>query len=96
VHTLRRCNEFNDANTLAGVFGVDDKMHNFTSQLPQASNRDDRILKTLDFLLGERFSYGTPVASFFPRALADAKGEGDSFRAELASLAEEVDNEMAD
>lgn len=88
-HTLLKCEEFSDINSLRSVF-KSNELNKYSYQLPRATNPSDQVNKTISYLLSKKLSDGRPVFPLFMAALRDQQIKGDALHDELVKRCNEL------
>ena len=90
---LLQCSEFDNDAALRSVF-VTDELYPFRGGLPEATTKNERVDKTLDYLLSNRLSDGQSVFLIFVIALRDRHQTGDALRDDLVALVEAIQSAL--
>ncbi len=91
IAVLKQCKEFETHKDLKAVFIVDG-LSVFQSGLPEAGDKDQRVSRTINYLLQKKIDGGETVFLLFLRALLDNYNERDQLYTELQSLLSAVED----
>lgn len=90
---LLKCSEFDDQRALRSIFVVSE-LEPFRDSLPEATNKNDRVNMTLDFLSTRFLDDGTATLPLLLVALRDRKSREDQLYVELEVLCNETEREL--
>lgn len=91
--TLLFCSEFDNQGALQALF-VNADLAPFRNRIPDAESKDDRVTRTIDYLLKKRLADGRWVFVQFLIALRDKYDVEDVLRAALNDLVVAVEGEL--
>ena len=93
--TLRECDEFNKPEMLQAIFNVRE-LRVFRDELPEASNKRERIDLTVSYLSSKQLNDDRPALSFFLTLLRDRRHPEEQIYLQLDELLRMVEGEGAE
>ncbi len=81
-NVLGKCSEFDTHRSLQAIF-ITEKLRPFSSGLPEATNRNERVDLCLNYLLQNRHSSGESIFPIFLEVLRDRYPEENALHEEL-------------
>ncbi len=92
---LHKCDEFGSDDLMRAVF-ITTELEPYKNSLPQCNSVDERVKRTISYLLPKRLAGNLPVFPFFIAELRNHRDPADNLHNELGKLYEHVVQSLKD